>query len=229
MGAQSLLLGYGGGGGGGASVTFVDSSATTFSTTTSQNYTIPATVLAGDLLLAFVMHRDTLTTPTGWTVVDTSGAFTTSNQYTTCLKRIAQAGDAGATVTFTQASSQRMGAEIQVFRKTGGCDVVASANSKISDTGTNAYECPAMQGTASGQMLAQAASSLLAATTIPNTMSVSSGWTITTPTSSDDTSNQIRLGAAYRDADTASALAATFTKNFSGTNNGWGAVSVLVG
>lgn len=213
---------------GDAGVLFVAASGTTFSTGTSQSCTIPAEAEEDDLLLAWVMHRATLTPAVGWTLVDSAGPFTspTFTQYLGLYKRVAQPGDGGSSTTWGQSSSARMAVHIQAFRKTGGCDVLISSKVTISDTGTNSFSTTAVAQTGSGQILASGASSVLAATG-SNTMSVSSSWTLTTPAASGDASNQIRIGCSYRAA-ADSAQSATYTINTSTTTNGWGAINALI-
>lgn len=213
-----------------ASVSFVAASGTTFSTATSQNCTIPNDADEDDLLLAWVMHRDAITPPSGWTLVDTAGPFTSTGatQYTSLYKRIAEPGDGGSSTTWGQATSQRMAVHIQSFRKAGGCDVLSASKNTISGTGTASFVTPAVAQTGAGQMLASGASSVLAVNSAPNTMAVSPPWALTTPASSADTAHQIRLGCAYRIAEVSS-QSATYAINSSDTINGWGAINALIG
>jgi hypothetical protein len=112
-------------------------SPTTFVTATSLNQTIPAKAATGDMLLAWVMYRSTLTPPSGWTLVRTEtfigGGFT---QYLSVYERIATSSDPGASTTWTQASSARLGVHIQAFRKTGGYSVISS-NGRIDSNTTS--------------------------------------------------------------------------------------------
>lgn len=83
---------------------------------------IPSDVIAGHLLFAVIMHRSPLTPTAGWSVAVEVPKITSDvgvSQYLTVLVREAQAGDAGATVTFNQASVNRMIAGVVVV-DTGG-------------------------------------------------------------------------------------------------------------
>ena len=90
-------------------------------TGTDTSLTIPATVQDDDLLHLTVLHRDTLTPPSGWTLVDsTSIAATGYDQYTSIYVKNGEDADASATLSVTQASSARLEICISVFRPSTG-------------------------------------------------------------------------------------------------------------
>src|SRR5690606_29037289 len=88
----------------------------------SLNVTVPATAAVGDLLVAYIMRRATLTPPAGWTLAATAGPFTSSgvDQYVDIYYKTAVSGDIGASTTWTQAASDRMSVSIGAYRKTDG-------------------------------------------------------------------------------------------------------------
>jgi hypothetical protein len=210
---------------------FMAASDTVFTTAISENQTIPYCD-EGDLLLAFIMHRDTLTPPAGWTLVDMVGPFTsgTFTQYTSVYKRIAVAGDTGTVTTWTAATSQRIAVHIHSYRKNGGCDVLATTKDTVSNTAGNSIAFTTPVATESKQMFCSAGSAIIADSGASSSASVSAGWTITTPTYTTDTSNQIRLSVAYEQASAPGAITGTFGNDSSNaSSNGWGVVNVLIG
>lgn len=212
------------------------SSSITFSTVTSQAVTVPATTAAGDLLLAVVMHRSAMTSvPSGWTLVDTC-SFQDSTalvQYLSIYSKTAVSGDVGASTTWTQTSSSRMAVQIHAVKKSGGgtpAIIGTPSKSTISTTGTGTYTLPTVAATVANQLAFTAASTVLAGTSSPNTLALSSQWTQASPSSSTDTSNQLRLavGSAVLSSIGASS-AGTATANVTGSTNGWGAITLLIG
>lgn len=78
------------------------------STSTTISVKVPATAAEGDLLILTGYARGLLTPPPGWSLVlSVPYASTTQHQY--LITKRAAAGDAGSTVTLTQATSQRIG------------------------------------------------------------------------------------------------------------------------
>ncbi|AMX93623.1 MULTISPECIES: hypothetical protein [Mesorhizobium] len=211
-------------------VAFVAASSTVYVTATSQNQTIPASVATGDLLIAAVMHRAALTPAAGWTLVSTVSCTEngTTTQSTSVYKRVAQSGDAGASTTWTQATSQRMSVHIMAFRRSGGCDVVDNDTAFQSNlvANTNVGNMAVSVATADLQMGVAVASAVSANNVAGDSMAASVG-TLTTPA----TATGNRLGVAYRSRNSGETTAGTFTTNLAPTTtaNGWAAVSLVIG
>lgn len=75
---------------------------------TAVSVKVPATAAEGDLLILTGYARGLLTPPPGWSLV-LSVPYTSIPQHQYLITKRAAAGDAGSTVTLTQATSQRMG------------------------------------------------------------------------------------------------------------------------
>lgn len=210
---------------GGGGVQFVAASGTTYVTATSQDQTVPASVAAGDLLLAVVMHRGTLTPASGWTLVATRSCTAVSTtQYTSVYQRTAQAGDASASTTWTQATSARLAIHIVAFRKPDGCSVLASNVGGVNETTTSVITWAGVTGSSSGQLALVAGSIIIANTAGATAMATSSG-TLTTPDNVTDN----RMAAAYLPVSAGQAVSGTFTSSTALAVTGTAAVSVLIG
>lgn len=136
---------------------------TVYATSTIQSKTIPASVQIGDLMLAFVMHRDTLTPPSGWALVDSQVCTNTSlNQTLSIYKRVAVSGDAGSSTTWTQASSQRICVVIAAWYGDPGIDVITTAKLAQNNVTTNQIPVPGVTTTLDGQYLVIAGTNILA-------------------------------------------------------------------
>lgn len=207
-------------------VSFVAASDTTYVISTAQSQTIPAAVAVDDLLLAFILHRDNLNPPAGWVLVDSQSCATGITQYTSVYRRTAQAGDAGASSLWTQATSQRMAVHIQAFRKAGGATIVASAKVGVSNTASNSvHNWAVATATAPNQIGVACCSSILAVVGSITNVSASSG-TLTTPPAAIDN----RLEVAYVPRSTGESTVGTFITNTpAGNSNGVASVSVIVG
>ena len=103
---------------------------------TGPNVTIPASVVAGDgMLLALHWNHqngtDTISsTPAGWTQVGTEQLVTFNGTYTASrlYKRVAQAGDASSSVSFTKALASRWALQVLAYSGTHATDPVAGVN-----------------------------------------------------------------------------------------------------
>ena len=100
---------------------------------TSFSVTLGTAVLEGDLLLAHVMHRDTVTPPAGWALVAETPAFEADQQISVYRKESA-AADAGSVSTWTQASSVRINVLISAWRHESGVGVSLSGTVVNSST-----------------------------------------------------------------------------------------------
>lgn len=197
-----------------------------YSVGTSSSATIPAAAQEDDLLLAFVMHRDTLTPPAGWTLIATQSCTTSlaTVQYTSVYKRIALAGDANASTTWTQSSSQRFAVHLHAWRKDGACDVLhystAFENNKTVN-GRYLVWAEVTSGIDGGIGIACASS--LVGNATGNQMVPSSG-TLTTPSNTADN----RLGVAWMTRNDGQTVSGTFDINMP-DENGIASVSLIVG
>lgn len=101
---------------------------------------VPATVQPGDLLIAAVEVNslaNTLTGPTGWTVLDTSaGSNTGGSQFTTWFSRRATADDANQTVVFpvNPAGSTKTAVMAAYYTDTTGALVTVGVSSWRGET-----------------------------------------------------------------------------------------------
>ncbi|WP_143703966.1 MULTISPECIES: hypothetical protein [Luteimonas] len=103
------------------------------------------------------------------------------------------------------------------------------AQSAANSTSAGSHQTPPAI-MAAGDAAFAAATTILAAPTAPNTMAVSSGWTLTSPSTSNNTTEQIRLGVAMHPGVTAPVTnAAIFTANNSAADGGWCGISAVVG
>lgn len=91
----------------------------------------------GDFLVLVVMHRDTLTTPSGWTLDTTVGPVggDANNQRVSILHRT-MSGGGTLSQSVTQGSSQRLGLAVLRFRGVAGFavrgDLAAAAGKDVS-------------------------------------------------------------------------------------------------
>lgn len=203
-------------------LTVVATTAMDYTSAISKTATIPPEVLGDDLIVACVMHRDELTPPSGWTPIASSGSFVNSNykQATTILTRRAIAADANQQVTFTQASSDRMAVQILVVRGATK-PVVVGVGTHHNNAEQGYYKAiPSVAATLPDQLAVTAVSWIYAATTDPNTAQVSAPWTQATPTTSSDTTNQIRCGVAYRGISAPEVAGGAFNVNADGAGDG---------
>jgi hypothetical protein len=211
-----------------AVVIFVDASGTTIQTSsTTVSETIPALTVTGDLILAFIMHRSSLTPPSGWTLVATSTCTnSTVTQITSVYKRTAVGGDAGSSPTWTQASAGRFIAHINTYRGLlAPADVVAFATSNQSSATTNLLPWATVAATSNGQIGIASSSIILANVGTPMTMTPLSG-TLSTPSSVTDN----RLAVCRIARNSGQTLVGQFTSSQPSTaDNGTASVSVVVG
>ncbi len=205
-------------------VAFVATSATVYATSTSQNVNIP-TVSVGDLLIATIMHRDTLTPETGWDLVATQiGLLGSLEQTLSLYKRIAQGGDSGSSTTWTQATNQRIATNITAFSGDSGLGVFSSATAKQDDTTTTDFVDIAELISTNQYMSVAAATTALYSGTTNAAPSVPSVWALLSPVSISNN----RLGIAYKNVFTDEVLTGAFTfDNIAGTN-GTASITIII-
>jgi hypothetical protein len=206
---------------------YVAGSSTTFVIATSQNVSIPAAAQTGDLLLAWVMHRDNLTPPSGWTLVrnETCANSTLTRHDLSLYSRTALSGDPGASTTWTQATSQRLAVHIQAYRGTASPTVASHDGSAASNILTAAAVPYASITANAGQLVVHGASQVLSASTTINTTVTASAGALTTPASDLN----LRMFVAYRIAPATGAQTGQFNTNVTdGTSNGQAGISVVI-
>lgn len=208
-----------------SSISYVGGNTVSYVIATSQIVTNP-TIVANDLLIAWVMHRDTLTPPAGWTLVR-SIAFTnaTLTQYLSVYKKTAVSGDSGASVTWTQATSQCMAVHVQAFRHAAIADVLSytervESNSSSPETVDFATITP----TIAGQMIVSGVSQTTAYVSPTVTNFTASAGTLTTPSSVADN----RLAVVYRSTTNTSSVFGNVTTNIAPTSTAEGAISLIL-
>lgn len=168
------------------SVSFVGATGTSYvsSGTTINAPAAPAGVVSGDGLFAIVMSRSALTPPAGWTLVKSQSNTGTNTQTVSIFKRDAAApADSGASFTWTQAASGRMGLAYILARSTSGALGVLGTDS-ASNTGaaatTQSATLPVMTASVNGELFLLAAGSELGTDAGTDTWTPSSGATIRT-------------------------------------------------
>jgi len=205
-------------------MSFVAASGTTYAVGTSQNQTIPASAATGDMLIAVIMHRDTLTAPSGWSLVDTVTGVGAVNHICSMYSRVAQAGDAGTSTTWSQATSQRICVHIMAFRKADGTPSIIDHDVTHTDSTSATTQAMAVStATANGQMGVMAGT-YSAASSSSTTMGMSVGTQTTVATVAEN-----RLCAGYLARNNAETTAGNFTTNTGQANSPWACVSAIIG
>jgi hypothetical protein len=197
-------------------------SGTTYVTATSVSETVPASVQVGDLLLAFVMHRDDVTAPAGWTLVANGKSTAGSNSYhaLSVFKRTAQNGDAGATVAWTIPTSRILGAHLLALPP--GMDVV-SHNVVVTMLGDMATT-PVAPDTLTGDGIIIAAFTAAGSAT-PSTITAPAGYTLTTPATTSNNNNKLGVAVKLSEGEVASG---NFALNLSVPTNGGAAITLII-
>lgn len=203
-----------------------NSTTSIIDTGTTINKNIAADALAGDLLIAVVMHRSALTTPAGWSVVQmqtTVGASVT--QYLTVLQRTAVPGDEGDAVNFVQASSGRMNVKLMDFRRDGGLSILDDSGVHTDEATSNSITLATVTITAENQRVLTFATSVQAVAAGNVTWTMSTGWTFLAP----DSAVALRTVAAYRGYAAGVTSAGTATKDGTLAVNGLASITLLLG
>jgi PKD repeat protein len=108
--------------------------ASTNGNRTSHSVTVPATVKAGDLLLAYLSTNDSVvgvTAPAGWTDLASTVASGTAVRV---WSRTATAADAGAQVTATSSGFTKSDLSVAAYRSSGGTAHAGQAASVLDTT-----------------------------------------------------------------------------------------------
>ena len=117
---------------------------------TSFTVPIPTSVQSGDALLLFASQGSTATSTgpgAGWTQV---GKVVDGSLVTTVWRRVAVAGDAGATVRLTTASTSKVALTLAAYRGADPSDPLVSATGVAEPGNTAAHTTPAVPNTVTG-------------------------------------------------------------------------------
>jgi len=213
------------------------------SDTTSINMTIP-TVADNDLMLAAILHSDTLTPPSGWKLVrafngdwedgSTEGTVSfvqgASTRYLSLYERHAVAADSADVENWAQSVSGRIAGQIEVFRRDDGGKITINKvnKSKLDNTGTiTSYPIVATTGQYNDQMW----TGWLGMVTYNNVfvdqyVSPSGAFTYLPPSTAATADN--RLIGAYEKIDDGEVFAPTFNQTFGVSAQGYGTIALLL-
>lgn len=215
----------------GPRVGLVAASTLTYATSTSQNATVPAAAMIDDLLLAWVMHRDVLSAPVGWVLVESqsvNGGSPSVTQILSVYQRTCQSGDPGSVTAWGQATSQRIAVQIMALRSTDGTTPQVAHSARASQPSSAGLVATMAIATATGdgQIGIAGATFIQAGSGGSIGMAASTGYSLTTPTATPEN----RFGIAYRRRSTGQQTSGTLTQSgYSTAVNGIAAVSVVVG
>lgn len=214
-------------------VTWVAGTDFTQATSTTVAANAPAGLSNGDTLLAAVYARSTITPPSGWTLVCTTGDFTDgvrTQRLSVYSKTSVTTGDSSASFTWTQATSNPIGvcyAAVQGAAGTPGFATVVVDNDSSGDLAVLPTNVPA---TAPDQIIIVFGSVVdgQATTSTPEPpSSVSPFFTLITQASATD----YRLAGAYRPVSTGQGVTADLIFDlfyFGSDTFGYGAVTLLM-
>lgn len=139
-------------------ITWVGSSNLVTSNATTVAATTPASLQSGDLLIAFVFARSAITAPSGWTLIDETALFGLNNSDDQRLaayeKDTVTSGDSSQSITWTQASSARMGVVYTAARNAA----IAETATKVEQTDYTEIYPPVLTATEDGELFLMAAS-----------------------------------------------------------------------
>lgn len=142
---------------------------------TSITADIPAVSEAGDLLVAFVTHRSTLSAPSGWEVEGSQRTYG-YDQWLTVLTKPFVAGE-DSSVSFSQTSANRMLAHVVAVAGTDPQVAAFNAN----NGNTAGYVGPGYIVAGASSLSLAGRTEVYANTGSATTVGVPSGWTLTTP------------------------------------------------
>lgn len=116
---------------------------------------VPTNIQEGDFLVCGIMHRETLTPPSGWTAAVTAGPTTGDfPQWTAFFTRTATSADAGASYDWAQANNNRMQAQISAFRYASPLAVIDTFSSVgVPDSETNQFPLADATSTSNNQIV----------------------------------------------------------------------------
>lgn len=172
---------------------------------------VPASARPGTLLIAVVMRRSAVASdpPAGWTLVSSVGPAMDSvatTQYTQVYTKQCVSGDVSASVTFTQASSGRMGGQIFAFAFSSRLPVlVGQSTNLVNNTSTGTITLPSITSSIDSAMALCVGSFIASSTGI--TLSIDSGWSLISLATVD----QNRLAVAIKSLPNATNTSGTIT------------------
>jgi hypothetical protein len=146
---------------------------------TSQSQNVPSSAQAGDLLIVMVMHRSAINSvPAGWSLAASNnvvaGGFT---HYLSAYSKTCVAGDVGASVSFGQTSSGRMGMQILVCRNGQGLPQSVKSSNTSTATGAGSSTMPVASVSSSGSFIGIVAATFTIASTSPTTTTITTPYT----------------------------------------------------
>lgn len=200
-------------------------STTQFTTSTSQTVDTPTGTEVGDLLVLCMFARSTVTPPSGWTLAVATDPFTDTSitQTLYVYTKVASAGDLGASSIWAQSDSLRMGTKMFTVRGPTTPSIVQSLTN-FTNSGASSQTTASLVVGQPVSLVVAVGSQITAVTTAPNTFTTTpSSYTQITPSTSNDTTNQIRMGVAHTTLLSGETTSATFTTNAGGANY-WGTI-----
>lgn len=144
-GSTLVYDGSGGGGGlpNGVNVVAYASDRYTCSSngqSTTVSNTIPDDVESGDMIVATLFARSSVTAPTGYTLAKSqANPNTTTGQFSAIYYKTASGSEGGTSLTFTQSTSQRMGLAITILRSSTGGVTLDTTGSNTGDGSFTTY------------------------------------------------------------------------------------------
>ncbi|QDR80236.1 hypothetical protein [Sporomusa termitida] len=204
-----------------------------YTTATSQTVAIPSTAQVGDMCLAVVGHRDVLTPPSGWNLINTAlAAETDPNQQQSIYYKILDLSNLGTSVTFTQASSQRIWVQLVIVRNTDA-EVpleIIDQTAMSTSTPTQSEYCVLPELVAVKQCLAIGCMSnnLAAPSGSTHWIKATPGWHQISEKYSFAANQQARCGVAARMLQSGEKSVGGFWNDISGPSTANNAVSAVV-
>ncbi len=191
--------------------------------------TTPAGLRAGDGLYAVLMTRSAATPPAGWTLVTAQAC--TAGGVTQTLSLFAKTSvapaDSSVSVTFTQATSNKMGiAMFAVRAESGTPSLLGFAGAAVNATVTNTITPAALTcATVQGELFVLLASSINGLTTATTDTATPTGSTLWSGAVAET-----RIAGAYQLMDGAASNTGSFTFALgTATNNGLAALTLRFG
>ncbi|MCP1844417.1 hypothetical protein ACVIHI_002662 [Bradyrhizobium sp. USDA 4524] len=212
-------------------ISFIETKSSGIGATANNDCRIPECA-AGDLILAFILHRDTLTPPAGFSLIATqSSAVTglpTGVNILSAYSKVAVGGEAGTFSTWHQATAQTFQIVMTTFHKPSGSPTVNSyATAHVDNTTASQTATAVATGTADGQLGVVFATNARTLAFGNVTMQlVMAGATQVTPVS---TPSNIMCGG-YIPLNVGNSTTGIITSDGNPTsgNNGWSAITVVL-
>jgi hypothetical protein len=210
-----------------AGVSFIAGTTATFvasGTTISQN--LPASILDDDDIFAYVFGRSALTPPAGWTLVDSQAFTAVGGTLTQTLyvyrKNTVLSTDSSTSVTWTQASSGRMGVFYHHYRVGVGPLIVVGTPGKNALNSTTVSTITSAALASGREQLLVSVGSVVAQSGGAYSPTAPAGFTLTSGASLAD----YRIMGSYKtDAGGDGVSAGTWTLCTSTSDSGAGSIS----